>query len=154
MAVAYGGGSYMADQSLLDVLAQGGDAWNSWREQNFVFRPDLSEANLPGANLSGANLSGATLSRANFSGANLQSATLNIGTRLTSADLRGADLRGANFHAAWFHSTDLSGAVLRGANFLGIVDLSQEQLELAIGDENTRLPDHITPPASWGVLGV
>src|SRR5215213_9361861 len=144
MAVAYGEGSYMADQSLLDVLAQGGDAWNSWREQNFVFRPDLSEANLPGANLSGANLSGA----------NLQSATLNIGTRLTSADLRGADLRGANFHAAWFHSTDLSGADLRGANFLGIVDLSQEQLELAIGDENTRLPDHITPPASWGVLGV
>src|SRR5215217_3193907 len=135
MAVAYGEGSYMADQSLLDVLAQGGDAWNSWREQNFVFRPDLSKANLPGANLSGANLSGATLSRANFSGANLsgakfQSATLNIGTRLTSADLRGADLR--------------------GANFLGIVDLSQEQLELAIGDENTRLPDHITPPASWG----
>ena len=54
---------------------------------------------------------------------------------LTGAELREADLCGA----------DLSGADLSTAS------LTQEELEPATGDENTRLPADLNPPAHWGV---
>src|ERR671911_279945 len=97
-------------------------------------RAELSEANLTGADLSGTNLSEANLSRADLMGANL------TGAKLTGADLREADLSGA----------DLSGADLSGAD-LSTASLTQEELEPAIGDENTRLPAELNPPAHWGV---
>jgi uncharacterized protein YjbI with pentapeptide repeats len=59
---------------------------------------------------------------------------------LTGADLREADLSGA----------DLSGADLSGAD-LSTASLTQEELEPATGDENTRLPADLNPPAHWGV---
>src|SRR5918995_317166 len=97
-------------------------------------RAELSEANLTGADLSGTNLSEANLSRADLMGANL------TGAKLTGADLREADLSGA----------DLSGADLSGAD-LSTASLTQEEVEPAIGDENTQLPAELTPPAHWGV---
>ncbi len=87
----------MPDQRLVDILAQGGDAWNSWNEQNRIFRPDLSLANLPGANLSGANLSGADLSGADLVGAFLGHAVL-VRTNLVGADLTGCRVYGIS---AW-----------------------------------------------------
>jgi uncharacterized protein YjbI with pentapeptide repeats len=59
---------------------------------------------------------------------------------LTGAELREADLSGA----------DLSGADLSGAD-LSTASLTQEELEPATGDENTRLPTDLIPPAHWGV---
>jgi uncharacterized protein YjbI with pentapeptide repeats len=59
---------------------------------------------------------------------------------LTGAELREADLSGA----------DLSGADLSGAD-LSTASLTQEELEPATGDENTRLPADLNPPAHWGV---
>ncbi len=54
----------MADKSHLDILEQGVEAWNSWREQNhFSIRPDLSKTDLSESFLSGADLSGANLTR-------------------------------------------------------------------------------------------
>ena len=61
-------------------------------------------------------------------GANMQ------GGDLRRASLRGADLRGANLHRA-----DLEGAI----------HLSQEQLEQAVGDGNTTIPEGLTRPAAW-----
>jgi hypothetical protein len=50
----------MADQKHLDILKQGVEAWNAWREQNPSTRPDLSEAHFyyNSANLTDANLTG------------------------------------------------------------------------------------------------
>jgi hypothetical protein len=79
----------MADQSHLDILQQGAEAWNSWRDRNPTIEPNLSEADLSGANLSRANLSG--------------------------------------------------------------TNLTQEQVELAQGDENTQLPSHLKPSENWSV---
>ena len=46
----------MADQSHLEILQQGVEAWNSWRERNPSIKPNLSEADLSEADLSGARL--------------------------------------------------------------------------------------------------
>jgi uncharacterized protein YjbI with pentapeptide repeats len=125
---------------------------------------NLSGAGLRRANLSGADLTGADLSRANLTGANLSDAYLDgtnltgaylDGTNLTGADLHDANLsdanlRGANLIRANLPGTNLSGANLSGAK-LGNVDLTyvenltQGQLDKACGDENTRLPEGLTP---------
>ncbi len=133
----------MANQEHVDLLKQGIDAWNKWREQHPAIRPDLCEAILSEGDLNGVNLSkallekvelsranlieadlsGASLSRAllvgtNFSKANLITANLNdaflIGAYLSEADLSRADLRGADLSRAY-----LMGARLSRANFKG-----------------------------------
>jgi uncharacterized protein YjbI with pentapeptide repeats len=109
----------------------------------------LSEATLTGAYLQGANLSGAILYNANLSGAHLSEANLTV-ANLSGANLSGAGLWRANLAAANVVEADLSGAYLQGANLRGAI-LTQEQLEEATGDENTKLPPHLKPPAHWGV---
>ena len=66
----------MADQSHLDILQQGREAWNSWRERNPSIQPDFSGADLNMVNLSGAELLAANLIGANLIGANLIGANL------------------------------------------------------------------------------
>jgi hypothetical protein len=113
---------------------------------------DLRKANLPGieiqgANLSGANLNRAYLSRAYLSGANLSEADL------SEANLSRAYLSRANLSEAYLSEADLSEANLSGAN-LSEADLSganlsisknltREQIDYAITDENTKLPNHL-----------
>ncbi len=50
----------MANPEHLEILKQGVEAWNQWREQNPQTKPDLSGAILREANLRGADLGGAT----------------------------------------------------------------------------------------------
>jgi hypothetical protein len=92
-------------------------------------RLDLHDTNLRGAKLSRANLTGAILLEAKLSRAILLEADL------SEADLFRADLSRAK----------LSGADLSGAN------LYQSQLGGTAGDENTRLPPDLKPPAHWNV---
>ena len=52
----------MFNQEQLELLKQGVEVWNNWREKNpSKVEVDLSEANLSNADLSEANLSGADL---------------------------------------------------------------------------------------------
>jgi hypothetical protein len=104
-------------------------------------RHDLRGANLRGANLSKTfNLFVADLQGANLQGANLQGAVL------TGADLQGANLQGANLE-----STKLFAADLRYANLQGTIGLLQEQIEQAIGNETTKLPERVglRRPEAW-----
>ena len=78
----------MANQEQLDLLKQGSDVWNTWRNQHASLRPDLSGANLTRAYLKYAHLGGADLSGADLSGANLTRA------HLKEADLKKTDLSG------------------------------------------------------------
>ena len=80
-----------------------------------------------GVDLSHAHLSGADLSNADLHDADLSGAYL-TGADLSNADLIRAHLRGAH----------LSGADLTGA------DIVQDQLNLACGDEATKLPSRLT----------
>jgi len=54
-------------------------------------------------------------------------------------------LRGANLRGAY-----LKGAFLEGADLERAERLTQEQIDEAFGDEDTKLPDHLQRPAHWG----
>ena len=81
----------MATQQLLELIRQGTNAWNTWRQQNPSEEPDLHEEDLSNSNLSGANLSRVNLSGATISGANLSKANLSWSIMI-GADLRKADV--------------------------------------------------------------
>jgi hypothetical protein len=140
----------MAKQEQLDILQQGPEAWNTWRDQHLenpsdpnyadlgedLSNADLSRANLSNANLSYVNLSNADLSNAFLNHADLSNANLNYAdlsnANLNYADLRGADLSRADLSRADLSRANLSGADLRGANLskalLGEADLSRANL--------------------------
>ena len=101
------------------------------------------EANLEGADLFGANLQGASLI-----GANLQGASL-IGTNLQGASLIGANLQGASLIGANLQGANLIKANLQGADLREAKNLEFEQLETALGDSATFLPDNVERPAHW-----
>ncbi|MFN6460403.1 MAG: pentapeptide repeat-containing protein [Nostoc sp. DedVER02] len=111
------------------------------------------DANLEGAILCDANLEGAILCDANlfeinFEGSNLQDANL-IGSNLQRAKLAGANLEGvllstANLQDANFHEANLSRA-----NMSECENLELQQIEQAIGDRTTILPENLNIPQHW-----
>jgi uncharacterized protein YjbI with pentapeptide repeats len=111
----------MANQEHLDLLRQGVEIWNQWREEHLACKLDLSEADLKGfdlsrANLARVNLSGAQLREVNFSGAYLMEADLSR-SNLSRASLGGAYLLETNLWKAdlsWakLDKADLSWAIL------------------------------------------
>ena len=96
---------------------------------------DVSHGHLHSAELSCVDFSSADLAEADLSGANLAGADFQA-ARLTNADLTGANLTGANL---WY--ADLTGASLEGANLQGVDHLTREQLESAVVDGDTILPE-------------
>jgi hypothetical protein len=105
---------------------------------NFSFTR-LRHASLRFATLTGANLEMADLSDADLSDA-----------RLDGANLSGADLSEALLDRANFASARLSGANLSGANLAEARNLTQAQIDEALGDPLTVLPEHLVRPAAWG----
>ena len=101
---------------------------------------NLSEADLSGSDLSDSDLFGADLSHAILKSTLLDWAVL-IKAKLIQAKLQESSLRGANLSEA-----DLSGADLTGAN-LTDAKVSDSQLELAITDNKTILPNGSQGPA-------
>lgn len=116
----------MANPEHLEILKQGAEAWNGWREENPGLEPDLSEVELspktmlPKANLSGTRLDGAKLPEARLKDADLQGASLVgahlDGARLFRAKMMKADMRGASLKSANLNLADMRGARLTGAN--------------------------------------
>lgn len=92
----------MAKQEQLDLLQEGIEAWNSWREQHKEVAIDLSQFHFTTVNMRGANLREAKFSD----------------SKLFFGDFREADLRGARFVFAMLRYTDFSQADLSGAEFI------------------------------------
>src|SRR5215210_1546401 len=125
-----------------------------------LYYADLASANLKGTdtqdtrfvldnvNLRGVNLQDADLEYISLEGSNLSN------SHLVNTDLSNATLSDANLYHAYLSNVDLSDANLSGAD-LGSVDLrddtglTQEQIDEAIGDERTQLPDDLQRPANW-----
>lgn len=103
---------------------------------------DLQLANLQGANLERANLRGANLKEARLAGANLRWSKLQ-GANLFLSDLTKANLRQANLQGAYFEGARLDSAYLGEADLRGARGLTKRQIESAIIDEKTELPDYL-----------
>jgi hypothetical protein len=119
---------------------------------------DLSEAYLGGAYLRYADLRGAYLPGVDFSEADLRYANLRgaylgkcnfKGAWLRRVKLRRADLSGANLGGAHLGGSELTHAILRGTDFNCAEELTQQQLEQTLGDDTTKLPEGLHPPAVW-----
>ncbi len=129
----------MANQEHLDLLKQGVEVWNRWREDNPDVRPELrridfrnifgeNSADLTGINFSRTHLEGSLLFHINLYRANLKDANVRmvhfVGVNLREANLEGAWLSGSSFTPMYSDGgieflNDLSGANLRGAALNG-----------------------------------
>jgi uncharacterized protein YjbI with pentapeptide repeats len=150
----------MANQEHLDILKQGVEVWNKWREEtqnteeevahivsiisnSEYARPEkfrlLSKALVKEADLSEVDLSGKDFSEINFTSANLSKSNLRNTTfnraRLMYANLYKSDLEEASFSLAELGKSNLSNANLRGASFTTATligsDLSRANLQEA-----------------------
>ena len=148
----------MPNQEHLDLLKQGVDAWNKWREEHPEIQPDLLGADLPykrlesadlrdahleGALLRGAHLEGALLRGAHLEGANLAYAHLE-GANLVRVDLKSVNLRDAHLEGANLVYAHLEGANLRQAFFDATTNLE----EITLGDEEHGFA--LVADLSWG----
>jgi uncharacterized protein YjbI with pentapeptide repeats len=115
----------MANPEHLDILKQGVEVWNRWREDN-PYSVDLSEAVLPGKDLGQANLRGANLTRVDLFNARLQNANL-CEANLSNSLLIDADLTNAHLDRAKLVCSNLGGANFTGAS-LRDVDLFRADL--------------------------
>jgi uncharacterized protein YjbI with pentapeptide repeats len=115
----------------LEILKQGVDKWNCWRQRNRDVVPDLRSANLEdpdypllnGIDLSNADLTGAFAQFRYISGADLRGASL-IETQFWGANLSHSRLAGANLSRACLRQAFLDRADLQDAE-LTEADLSQ-----------------------------
>ena len=114
-------------------------------ERAHLVRTNLAEAYLVRANLGEANLVDANLRKANLKEAHLVDANLRK-ANLKEANLVDVNLRRANLAEANLKEADLSGAFLQE---ITKESLTQTQINEAIGNDATKLPDHLQRPAHW-----
>ncbi len=121
-------------------------------------------AEFPGIDARGASFVSAEMQRANFTGAQLE------GTDFTKAELGRAIFYKAKLGNTSFATTNLSRATFHNTQVVGPVDftnaflfltrieavdlsqavgLKQDQVDLACGDDKTKLPAGISVPTSW-----
>ena len=155
----------MGDTNHLDKFREGARAWNAWRTQQPGVVPDLRDLspNLGEKQFGPTHGGPIDLSDALLNHADLHSAAL-PGARLANSDLRhanlalallaGADLSFANLSCAVLDHADLDGATLRGAIVEGARldlarNLTQAQIDEALGDAQTTLPADLQVPGAW-----
>ncbi len=104
----------MANPEHLEILKQGVEVWNKWRDENPEIFPDLSMLDLRNMDISFANLRHADLTHADLEHANLRHADLSH-SEISYAYLINADLNNATLSYVSFISADLKGATFNNA---------------------------------------
>ena len=132
----------LAGADLTDANLTGADLASADLTGVFLRNAALARVNLTRALLGLANLVGADLRHANLTGARLAYAKL-MKVDMTWAKLINANLAHADLTDADLTSADLTGASLRGADLTNAT-VKQSQLDLAVGDDSTRLPNGLS----------
>jgi uncharacterized protein YjbI with pentapeptide repeats len=96
-----------------------------------------------GAALTGADLSDGEFSRNSFVKATLVGANL-TGAMLPRADFKDADVAGASFKRTYLYWTRFEGVDLSQVR-----DLTQAQVDMACGNNHTKLPTGLIMPSHW-----
>ncbi|NIX15817.1 MAG: hypothetical protein GWN11_08030 [Candidatus Dadabacteria bacterium] len=111
----------MANYKHLEILGQGAEKWNKWRQENPEITPDFGWANMPAMDLRGydfenANLKLAFCKSCIFTGANLKNSNL-YGANLEDTNCSNADFSGANLEGALIKDASLKGSKLKDCNW-------------------------------------
>src|SRR5215218_661328 len=106
-------------------------------------KSEMNRADFSRADLTGADLSKAGVARAVFTDAKLS------GVRFTYADLARANLKELDLAGIDFAGAYLFQARLEGADLSRAVGLTQDQLALACGTHETKLPARMVQPDTW-----
>jgi len=155
----------MDDSVHLAKFREGALAWNAWRAEYPGITPDLREIvpslgekqlgpahggpiDLTDALLNRANLHSATLMEARLFNADLRESNLAMAL-LAGADLSFANLSGAILDHADLRDANLQDALLEGARLDLARNLTQAQIDTALGDAWTSLPADLHAPESW-----
>jgi Pentapeptide repeats (8 copies) len=127
----------LRESNLRDADLNGIELWGADLWKVNLSEAQLWQAKLAGASLGRANLSEASLWQADLEGAYLWKANLE-GANLTEANLAQANLEGSNLKGTNLQQTNLINADLRK-----VVGLTRQQLNQAISDHTTQLPDYL-----------
>ena len=129
----------------------------------------LSDVSLVSSNFTAADLHKADLTGGDFTGSNFSKARLKstdamgaifVRANFTKAKLDHGDFTGSDFSGATFIFTKFGDAIIEGANFTGadfsgaelydVTGLTQGQLDVACGSQETQLPEgfnmRVCPP--------
>jgi uncharacterized protein YjbI with pentapeptide repeats len=110
---------------------------------NFT-KSEMQRADFTDANLAGAHFEKSELARAVFAGADLNGAVFSF-ANLARADLRGAKFQSPiDFTFSYMYRTRIDGVDLSSAT-----GLAQWQVDLACGDQQTKLPAGLNPGPEW-----
>jgi uncharacterized protein YjbI with pentapeptide repeats len=105
---------------------------------------ELQRSNFHAARLADADFTKADLGRSQFDNADVSGSRFSL-TNLARADFRGAKFaRPVDFDRAFFFLARIEGVDLSAAT-----GLTQWQLDMACGDDRTRLPAGLTKPKTW-----
>ncbi|MEM9233818.1 MAG: pentapeptide repeat-containing protein [Pseudomonadota bacterium] len=99
---------------------------------------EIIEGSFAGAIFRGGSLSGSTMTGSRFDDVQFER------TDLRQVDFGASSFAGARFENARIHGASLAAANLSGANLSSTLGLTQDQLDQACGDEDTRLPEGLT----------
>ncbi|WP_375500350.1 pentapeptide repeat-containing protein [uncultured Nostoc sp.] len=136
-------GADLTEANLKKALFRGANL-----ENVFLDKAELQEAIFIETNMTMADLRGAKLQEANLMQAKLQGAIF-LHANLYKAELSATSLEGATFAGANLQDTKFIRAALKNAILQGAENLRQEQIEEAIGDRTTILPENLQPPKHW-----
>ena len=110
----------MANPKHLEILRQGVDVWNQWRQENPDILPNLESIGMDESAQEEVNISPFELRRRDLRGIDFSKTNLKytflLQAKLEDALLNGANLSGAILSNANLSNADLSNAVLDGAN--------------------------------------
>lgn len=138
-------GAHFRGALMLRVKGDGVNMPRAILEDATLTEARLTNAKLEGAKLSRANLSRAVFTESNFKGADFDKANL-TGAKFNSSQFQNAKFGTANLIDTTFDNADFSGA-----DMSLVEGLKQAQLDIACGDEKTRLPVGLSLPYCSGV---
>lgn len=131
-------GAVMEDATLTEAKLS-----HSTMRQANLHRAEMARGVFRDNDFQSANLIGASAPSVDFTRSNFDRARLD-NVDLTSATLDGGQFTGVRFGFANLEGASLKGTNLSDADMTHVVGLTQDQLDQACGNMNTRLPDGLS----------
>ncbi len=142
-------GASAKEANFTNVVASRTDFSASDLSDANLSKAETNRVNFSNANLNGADLSKAEFARAKFSGANLS------GVKFDYSNLARSDLRGAKFETPpTLLNAYLFQTRIEGLDLSALTDLEPWQIQLACGDDATKLPAGMSRPTNWPCVDI